>query len=109
MRATSRTTGPSAPDVRGEDGGVPTSPPVTEALQPEFFRGDDWRFAYRTTTGMPSFVVAAGPSATDATSCFLDLRPGTAPKDSPASSPRSTATASPSGPSSQRPRRVRPR
>jgi hypothetical protein len=53
---------------------------VTEALQPEFFRGDDWRFAYRTTAGMPSFVVAAGPSAGDATSCFLHLRPGTAPE-----------------------------
>ena len=53
---------------------------VTEALQPEFFRGDDWRFAYRTTAGMPSFVVATGSSATDATSCFLHLRPGTAPE-----------------------------
>ena len=53
---------------------------VTEALQPDFFRGDDWRFAYRTTAGMPSFVVATGSSATDATSCFLHLRPGTAPE-----------------------------
>ena len=53
---------------------------VTDALQPEFFRGDDWRFAYRTTAGTPSFVVATGSSATDATSCFLHLRPGTAPE-----------------------------
>jgi hypothetical protein len=53
---------------------------VIEALQAEFFRGDDWRFAYRTTAGVPSLVVASGPSSATATSCFLHLQPGTAPE-----------------------------
>jgi hypothetical protein len=53
---------------------------VTEALQPEFFRGDDWRFGFRTAAGVPSVVLASGPAAADATSCFLNLQPGTAPE-----------------------------
>jgi hypothetical protein len=53
---------------------------LADTLQPYLFRRHAWRFSYRTTDGVPSFVVAAGgvisgPAAT----CFLHLQPGTAP------------------------------
>jgi hypothetical protein len=53
---------------------------LADTLQPYLFRRGAWRFSYRTTDGIPSFLVAAG-SAVDreAASCFLHLQPGTAP------------------------------
>jgi hypothetical protein len=53
---------------------------LADALRPEFFRRDGWRFAYRTAAGVPSFVVSAGSTGPDASSCFLNLHPGTAPE-----------------------------
>ena len=53
---------------------------LADALRPEFLRRDGWRFAYRTSAGVPSFVVAAGSTDPAATSCFLHLQPGTAPE-----------------------------
>jgi hypothetical protein len=53
---------------------------LADALRPDFFRGDDWRFAWRISDGAPAFVVAAGSPAPDAASCFLHLTPGTAPE-----------------------------
>jgi hypothetical protein len=50
-----------------------------ETLQPYLLRRDGWRFSYRTTDGVPSFVVAAGTVDGEAASCFLHLQPGTAP------------------------------
>ena len=53
---------------------------LSDTLQPYLFRRDAWRFSYRTTDGVPSFLVTAGgPIAGDAASCFLHLQPGTAP------------------------------
>jgi HopA1 effector protein family len=53
---------------------------LADTLQPYLFRRDAWRFSYRTTDGVPWFVVAAGSAVDgDAASCFLHLRPGTAP------------------------------
>jgi hypothetical protein len=53
---------------------------LADALRPEFFCRDGWRFAYRTAAGVPSFVVSAGTPAGDTASCFLHLQPGTAPE-----------------------------
>lgn len=53
---------------------------LSDTLQPHLFHRDAWRFSYRTTDGVPSFVVSAGgPVDGPAASCFLHLRPGTAP------------------------------
>lgn len=52
---------------------------LTDTLQPSLFRRDGWRFSYRTTDGVPSFVVSAGSPDRAAASCFLHLQPGTAP------------------------------
>jgi hypothetical protein len=53
---------------------------LADTLQPYLFRRDDWLFSYRTTDGVPSFVVAAGSAGEgDAATCFLHLQPGTAP------------------------------
>jgi hypothetical protein len=53
---------------------------LADTLQPYLFRRDAWRFSYRTTGGVPSFVVAAGgPVDGEAATCFLHLQPGTAP------------------------------
>jgi hypothetical protein len=52
---------------------------LADTLQPYLFHRDGWRFSYRTTDGVPSFVVAAGSVDRAAASCFLHLQPGTAP------------------------------
>jgi hypothetical protein len=52
---------------------------LAATLQPYLFRRDGWRFSYRTTDGVPSFLVTAGTVAGETASCFLHLRPGTAP------------------------------
>ncbi|HEV7186288.1 MAG TPA: T3SS effector HopA1 family protein [Blastococcus sp.] len=53
---------------------------LADTFTPYLFRRDAWRFSYRTTDGIPSFVVAAGsPVGGETASCFLHLRPGTAP------------------------------
>jgi hypothetical protein len=53
---------------------------LADTLQPYLFRRDAWRFSYRTTDGVPSFVVAAGNAVDgEAATCFLHLQPGTAP------------------------------
>jgi hypothetical protein len=53
---------------------------LADALQPDFFGLDRWRFSYRTSGGVPSFVVTVGSRAGDDTaSCYLHLQPGTAP------------------------------
>jgi hypothetical protein len=69
-------TGSPGPGRRGRD----FCQRLADTLQPHLFRRDAWRFSYRTTDGIPSFVVAAGSAVDgDAASCFLHLRPGTAP------------------------------
>jgi hypothetical protein len=51
-----------------------------ETLQPYLLRRDGWQFSYRTTDGVPSFVVATRSDLRAGTaSCFLHLQPGTAP------------------------------
>jgi hypothetical protein len=69
-------TGDPGPGRRGRD----FCRRLADTLQPYLFHRDAWRFSYRTTDGIPSFVVAAG-SAVDgeAASCFLHLQSGTAP------------------------------
>src|SRR4051812_12570517 len=52
---------------------------LADTLQPYLFRRDAWRFSYRTTDGVPSFVVTTGTVDREAASCFLHLRAGTAP------------------------------
>jgi hypothetical protein len=52
---------------------------LAATLQPHLFPRDGWRFSYRTTDGVPSFVVTSGRVVGDAASCFLHLQPGTAP------------------------------
>ena len=52
---------------------------LADTLQPYLFRRDGWRFSYRTTVGVPSFLVAAGSVDGDVASCFLHLQQGTAP------------------------------
>ena len=53
---------------------------LADTLQPYLFHRDGWQFSYRTTDGVPSFVVAAGSAIDDnRASCFLHLQPGTAP------------------------------
>jgi hypothetical protein len=53
---------------------------LADTLAPYLFRRDGWRFSYRTTDGVPSFVVAVGsPVDGNEASCFLHLQPGTAP------------------------------
>jgi hypothetical protein len=53
---------------------------LADTLQPYLFRRDGWRFSYRTSDGVPTFVVTVGgPIDRDAASCFLHLHPGTAP------------------------------
>jgi hypothetical protein len=83
---------PSAPEVWGQGRtsaaespggrlrGVEFCRRLADALHPEFLRRDGWRFAYRTSAGVPSFVVSTGSTGPDATSCFLHLQPGTAPE-----------------------------
>lgn len=53
---------------------------LASALRPDFLRGDDWRFAWRTSERGPAFVVASGPPARASASCFLHLQAGTAPE-----------------------------
>jgi hypothetical protein len=84
--------GPSARKVRGDDRTFRADSPVVGrrgdafcqrlagTLHPDFFRRDGWRFAYRTSAGVPSFVVTSGSAARDTASCFLHLQPGTAPE-----------------------------
>ncbi len=53
---------------------------LADTLQPYLFHRDGWQFSYRTTDGVPSFVVAAGSAVGGfRASCFLHLQPGTAP------------------------------
>jgi hypothetical protein len=77
---------------RGRVGRPPTSTPgrpgdafcrrLADALHPEFLQRDGWCFACRTAASTPSFVITGGggPAGGGAASCFLDLRPGTAPE-----------------------------
>ncbi len=54
---------------------------LADALRPEFFRRDRWRFSYRSSDGAPSFVVSAGDDPRgDTAGCYLHLQPGTAPE-----------------------------
>ena len=53
---------------------------LADTLQPYLFPRDGWRFSYRITDGVPSFLVTAGGTVDgEAASCFLHLQPGTAP------------------------------
>jgi hypothetical protein len=78
FRGTPRTFGTESPwqGRRGRD----FCQRLADTLQPFLFPRDGWRFSYRLTDGVPSFVVSAGsPVDGDAASCFLHLQPGTAP------------------------------
>ena len=68
----------SAPTVQAGRRGDDFCRRLAAALHPDFFRGDDWRFSYRTSDDGPAFVVASGSPAPDPASCFLHLQPGTA-------------------------------
>ena len=70
--------GLSAPRVQAGRRGDDFCRRLAAALHPDFFRGDDWRFSYRTSDDGPAFVVASGSPARDSASCFLHLQPGTA-------------------------------
>lgn len=53
---------------------------LADTLQPYLFRRDGWRFAYRTSNGVPTFAVGTGAQISGAAaSCFLHLHGGTAP------------------------------
>jgi len=53
---------------------------LADTLEPYLFRRDGWQFSYRTSEGVPSFVVTAGGAVDgNQASCFLHLQPGTAP------------------------------
>ena len=73
-------TGLSTPEVQAGRRGDDFCRRLATALHPDFFRRDGWRFSYRTTGGVPSFVITAGNRAgDDAASCFLHLQPAAAP------------------------------
>src|SRR3954467_10465253 len=77
FRGVARASGPARPweGRRGHD----FCHRLADTLQPYLFRRDYWRFSYRTTDGVPSFVITTGTVGPEAASCFLHLRPGTAP------------------------------
>jgi hypothetical protein len=77
FRGTARTFGTESPEGgrRGHD----FCHRLADTLQPYLFRRDGWRFSYRTTDGVPSFAITAGTVGGETASCFLHLRPGTAP------------------------------